>query len=96
VRRSLAFPRGAWERCPGDRQITFPVTLEPDWYLEYHGSGAVRVFDPNGHTKLTARPDRPPPTLRKGSNEVRFFCDQGEGKGESVEVTLITRGEPLR
>ena len=76
--------------------ITFPVTLEPDWYLEYQGSGTVRVFDPNGHTKFTARPDRPPPTLRKGSNEVGFFCDQGEGKGESVKVTLITRGEPLR
>ena len=76
--------------------ITFPVTLEPDWYLEYEGSGAVRVFDPNGYTKFTARPDGPPPTLRTGSNEIRFFCDQGEGQGETVKVTLITRGEPLR
>ena len=76
--------------------ITFPVTLEPDSYLECQGGGTVRVFDPNGHTKLTARPDRPLPTLRKGSNQVRFFCDQGEGKGESVKVTLITKGKPLR
>jgi hypothetical protein len=75
--------------------ITFPVTLEPDWYLEYQGSGDVRVFDPNGHTKLTVRPVRPAPTLRKGRNEVRFFCDRGKNQGESVRVTLITRGEPL-
>ncbi len=76
--------------------ITFPVTLEPDWYLEYQGSGDVRVFDPNGHTKLTVRPDRPPPTLRKGRNEAKFFCDRGKSQGQSVNVTLITRGEPLR
>ena len=75
--------------------ITLPVTLEPDWYVEYQGSDAVRVFEPNGHTKATVKPDQPPPTLRKGTGAVRFFCDQGEGQGETVKVTLITRGEPL-
>jgi len=86
-------------RNPGlsvnNESITFPVTLEPDWYLEYQGSGAARVFDPNGHTKTTVRPDRPAPTLRKGRNEVRFFCDRGKNQGESVKVTLVTRGDPL-
>ena len=78
------------------KSITFPVTLEPDWYLEYEGSSAVRVFDANGFTKATAKPNQPAPTLEKGDNEVKFFCGQGESKGETVRVTLITRGEPLR
>jgi hypothetical protein len=76
--------------------ITFPVTLERDWYLEYQGSDTVRLFDPNGYTKSTARLDQPPPMLRKGNNEVRFFCDRGKDRGETVNVMLITRGEPLR
>lgn len=76
--------------------ITFPVTLEPDWYLEYQGNGAARVFDANGHTKHTLHPKGPTPMLRQGSNPVRFFCDQGKNQGETVRVTLITQGEPLR
>jgi hypothetical protein len=75
--------------------ITFPVTLEADWYLEYAAGGPVRVFDANGHTKSTAPADQAAPILRKGSNQIRFFCDQGEGRGETVNVTFITRGEPL-
>ena len=76
--------------------ITFPVTLEPDWYLEYGGDGDLRVFDPNGHTKCTTRPSRPTPMLRAGRNDIRFFCDQKEGQGQTANVTLITRGAPLR
>jgi len=78
------------------KSMKFPVTLEADWYLEYEGNSVVRVFDPNGYAKSTARLDQPAPTLRKGGNEVRFFCDRGKGQGETAKVTLITRGEPLR
>ena len=78
------------------KSITFPVTLEPGWYLEYEGDGPVRVFDPNGFTKANVAPKGPVPTMRKGGNKVTFFCDQGEDKGETAKVTLITRGKPLR
>lgn len=76
--------------------ITFPVTLEPDWYLEYQGDGPVRVFDPNGFTPAQVEPKGLAPTIRKGDNQVTFFCDQGQDHGETVKVTVITRGKPLR
>ena len=75
--------------------ITFPVTLGPDWYLEYEGSGRARVFDPNGFTKVEVEPQGAAPTIRSGENEVTFFCARGQGRGEAAKVTVITRGEPL-
>ena len=76
--------------------ITFPTTLEPDWYLEYQGAGPAQVFDPNGFTQAEIEPEGPVPTLRRGDNQVTFSCDQGPDLGETVQATLITRGEPLR
>jgi len=79
-----------------DKLISFPVILEPDWYLEYSGAGPVRVFDANGFTQAEAAPVAPAPYVQKGNNSLTFFCDHGPDIGETVEVTLITRGEPLR
>ena len=87
-------------RHPGltvnDKSITFPVTLEPDWYLEYTGAGPVRVFDANGFTQAEVVPEGPVPSFKKGNNSLTFFCDRGTDFGETVDVTLITRGKPLR
>ena len=79
-----------------EKSITFPVTLEPDWYLEYEGDGPVRVFDPNGFTQAEVEPQGVVPTIRKGDNDVIFFCDQGQNQGQTAKVMLITRGKPLR
>ena len=78
------------------KSITFPVRLEPDWYLEYDGDGPVRVFDPNGFIKAQVQPQGTAPTIRKGSSQVTFFCDRGQDRGETAKVTLITRGKSLR
>ncbi len=78
------------------QSITFPVRLEPDWYLEYDGDGPVRVFDPNGFIKAQVQPQGTAPTIRKGSSQVTFFCDRGQDRGETAKVTLITRGKSLR
>ena len=70
--------------------------FEPDWYLEYEGDGPVRVFDPNGFTKAEVEPQGVVPTIRKGDNDVMFFCDQGQDQGQTAKVMFITRGKPLR
>ena len=76
--------------------ITFPVRLEPDWYLEYEGGGPVRVFDPNGFTQAEVQPQGVVPTVRKGNNELTFICDRDRGQGETAKITLFTRGKPLK
>ena len=78
------------------KSITFPVTLDPDWDLEYEGDGPVRVFDPNGFTKAEVEPQGVVPTIRKGDNDVMFFCDQGQDQGQTAKIMFITRGKPLR
>jgi len=78
------------------KSITFPVAIEPSWYLEYAGAGPVRVFDANGFTKAEVMPEGPAPSLQSGNNSLTFFCDRGPDFGETVEVTPITRGKPLR
>ena len=62
--------------------------------MEYQGDGPVRVFDPNGFTQAEVKPEGAAPTIRKGDNEVTFFCDRGQG--ETAKLILITRGKPLR
>ena len=76
--------------------ITFPVTIEPSWYLEYAGSGPVRVFDAHGFAKAKFMPKGPAPSLQSGNNSLTFFCNRAPDYGETVEVTPITRGKPLR
>ena len=78
------------------KSIVFPVSLEPGWYLEYAGGGPVRVFDPNGFVQAEAQPQGVAPTIGNGNNEVTFFCDRGEDRGQTAQVTLITQGKPLR
>ncbi len=77
------------------RSITFPVTLQPDWYLEYHGGGHARVYDPNGFVQAEVAPTGAIPVLRKGANEATFFCERGPQNGQAAKVTVITRGAPL-
>ena len=36
------------------------------------------------------------PTLRRGDNRVTFRCDRSQDAGETVKVTPIVRGEPVR
>ena len=78
------------------QSINFPVHLETDWYLEYSGSGKARVFDANGFTKAETLPVGKAPMIRKGNNDVMFFCDRDKGFGETAKVTPVARGLPLR
>lgn len=76
--------------------LVFPITLEPDWYLEYPGTGNLRVFDANGFTQAEVAPEGNFPALQAGENQIAFFCDQAQDFGKRMKVTLITRGAPLR
>jgi hypothetical protein len=72
--------------------VSFPVKLETGWYLEYAGTGNVRVWNANGFEQQTVRPKGTTPVIHKGLNEIRFQC---AGCGP-VKVTVATHGEPLR
>lgn len=77
----------------GQKQV-FPVSLQPDEYLESDWSGGVRHFDPNGDVLGQVAPQG---TLRiaAGENRVRFASTPGDAASARAEVTLCVRGEPL-
>lgn len=76
--------------------ITFPVEIAPEGYLEFHTSGMARVFDAKGFATAESEPHGRPPILRPGANEIRFECERASGVGQTVNVTIHTRGAPLR
>jgi len=36
------------------------------------------------------------PILQEGDNRIHFYCDDPEGVNARANVTIISRGEPLR
>jgi hypothetical protein len=73
------------------RSVAFPLRLETGWYLEYESDQSMRVFDGNGWTRTTWKPDVVAPVLHQGLNELRFHCN----RGGPAKVTLVTRGQLL-
>ena len=76
------------------QKLVFPVSLQPDEYLESDWSGGVRHFDPNGAVLGHVTPQG---TLRlaAGENRVRFSCKLGDTASPRAEITLSVRGQPL-
>jgi hypothetical protein len=70
--------------------------MQPGWYLEYNGTGPVRVFDENGNKQVEVEPQGKAPIIRNGDNKLSFSCETGAGKGQSAKVTLITHGAALK
>jgi hypothetical protein len=78
----------------GGQKLVFPVSLQPDQYLEMDWTGSVRHFDPNGAVLGQVTPQG---TLRlaAGENRVRFSSTVGDTASPRAEVTLSVRGQPL-
>ena len=78
----------------GGSKLVFPVSLQPEEYLELDFHGRCRQFDrsgklignvtPQGQLKLTS-----------GGNQVAFSCAADDDASTRADVTLAVRGEPL-
>ena len=80
------------------RHITFPVTLTSGDYLEFDGSGAVRVYDARGALTATAQIEGEIPEVKNGVNTIHFSCaaETPPQVHHRTRVTVITFGEPLQ
>jgi len=79
-----------------DQKVVFPVSLQPDEYLEWDWSGRCRHFEPNGGVLGEVQPQGSL-RLAPGDHRLRFTCAGGEADSHSprAEVTLAVKGEPL-
>ena len=74
--------------------VTFPVTLEPDAYLEFMGDGIVKTFDANGFDAGKATISNTV-SVNSVRSRVKFTCDENEGYSTRANVTIITYGDIL-
>ena len=77
------------------KKVTFPVTLEPDAYLEFMGDGVVKALDANGFDEGTARVSNNV-TVKSGKNRVKFICNKDKEFGQSARITIVTKGEGMK
>lgn len=78
----------------GDQTLGFPVSLQPDEYLELDFAGRCRHFDANGKVLAALRPVGRFRLAPKTST-VRLTCATEGEHTTRAEVTLVFRGEPL-
>ena len=75
----------------GQAKLVVPVELRAGDYAEYWAEGPVRVFDRNGVTLGTVKPEGQSPELAAGGNRIAL----GAASPGPVKLTVITLGEPL-
>jgi hypothetical protein len=78
----------------GGRKLVFPVSLQPDEYVEMDWAGQTRHFDPNGVLRGQVTPQGAI-RLAPGENRVRFSSTVADADSTRAEVTLSVRGQPL-
>lgn len=78
----------------GGTSVTFPVSLQPDEYVELDWDGACRHFEPNGGLLAELAPEGEL-LLETGENAVEFSCSEGDERSPRAEISVAVRGEPL-
>jgi hypothetical protein len=80
----------------GGVRTVFPVTLESGQYLEFRPEAECRLYDERGAILRMVAPQGETPRLAAGDNAVTFSCDAPDGRPARVQVTVITRSDPLK
>ncbi|MHB8996780.1 MAG: hypothetical protein ACYC63_16145 [Armatimonadota bacterium] len=78
----------------GASKVVFPVSLQPEEYVEMDFQGRAKHFDRNGKLIAAVTPQGQL-KLAKGDNRVTFSCANEEDASTRAELTLALRGEPL-
>lgn len=79
----------------GGQKVVFPVSLNPDDYLEVDWAGRCRHFEPNGGLLSEVRPEGQI-RFANGDNTVLFSCEVSDSSSPRAEVTLAVKGDPLQ
>ncbi|MCE5241551.1 hypothetical protein LLH23_24060, partial [bacterium] len=71
------------------KTLTFPVTMGTGERLAYSGSGEATVYGRDGLVRQRCRPEGAAPTLKPGSNQVRFSFDSKSVGDFSLRVQVV-------
>jgi hypothetical protein len=75
--------------------LELPVEMTSGSWIECNGEGDCTLYGSRGETLSTIKVSKPLPSLRDGSNEIRFSCAPGAGPSPRVKVTVFVQGEEL-
>ncbi len=77
------------------KTIVFPVETGSGSYLEFFGRDDCTLYGPKGEELMKVVPEGKAPLLLKGTNRIRFSCDQTNGPAPRVKTTVISYGGSL-
>ncbi len=78
------------------KTIRFPVDLESGMFIEFDSLDNCRLYDERGNLVQWLHPTGETPVLLAGSNDATFTCEGSSGFRTRAEVTILSRGIPLR
>jgi len=76
----------------GGEKIIFPVKMESGMYLELQSDRDCKLYGSKGELLQKVTIDGKIPTLKAGTNEFKFTCDDAENTNARVQVTVIGEG----
>lgn len=79
----------------GGEKITFPVKMESGMYLELQSDRNCKLYGSKGELLKEVTIAGEVPTLKAGTNEIKFICEGPENVNTRVQVTVIGEGKPL-
>jgi hypothetical protein len=78
------------------KSIRFPVTVESGCTLEFSSPSDCKLYGPKGEALQAVTPEGEVPWVETGDNSIRYNCEVEPTVRGRANVTIITRGEPLR
>ena len=77
------------------KTVTFLCRMESGMYLEFYNEKDCKLFGSKGELLGNVEIKGTIPDLKRGDNEIIFFCKGSEKVNSRVQVTVITEGKPL-
>jgi hypothetical protein len=79
----------------GGKTLVFPVEMTSGSYIEYNSPTDCKLYGPNGEFLREVQPRGAAPSLRAGTNAVKFSCGSASRLTPRANVTVIAHGEAL-
>ena len=77
------------------QRIVFPVTMESGMVIEFNSMNDCKLYGSKGELIREVKVEDTIPSLVPGENEVSFSCNGPENVNSRVQITMISKGDPV-
>jgi hypothetical protein len=77
------------------QRIVFPVKMESGMVIEFNSMNDCKLYGSKGELIREVKVEGTIPSLVPGENEVSFSCNGPENVNSRVQITMISKGDPV-